>query len=127
MEGNRGIADADRQRVHGFLDREDVRAQLEELGVSSDEAHRRVAVLTDAEIAEINGRLDQLPAGGSFGGAVLGIALVLLLVLVITAHANAIPARSTLSRAAEGRSSRRTATPESSRLSRRLWGAPGLA
>ncbi len=84
LGSDRGATEPDRQRVHWFLDREDVRAQLMELGISSEEAHRRVAALTDAEIAEINGRLDRLPAGGSFVGAVLGFILVLFLVLVIT-------------------------------------------
>ena len=79
-----GDAAPHRQRVHRFLDRADVRSQLEELGISSDEAHRRVAALTNAEIAQINGRLDEVPAGGSFAGAVLGVILVVFLVLVIT-------------------------------------------
>ena len=72
-----GDAAPHRQRVHRFLDRADVRSQLEELGISSDEAHTRVAALTNAEIAQINGRLDQVSAGGSFAGAVLGVILVL--------------------------------------------------
>ena len=60
-----------------------MQAQLEEFGIPSDEAHSRVAALTDAEIAEINGRLDQLPAGGLVG-TLVGIILLLFLVLVIT-------------------------------------------
>jgi hypothetical protein len=84
MEAHRGGADPDRERVHAFLDREDVQAQFRDLGISSDEAHRRVAALSDSEIAAINGRLDQLPAGGSFVGVMVGIILVLFLVLVIT-------------------------------------------
>ncbi len=83
LGADREAGHPDRQRVHGFLDREDVQAQLEEFGIPSDEAHSRVAALTDAEIAEINGRLDQLPAGGLVG-TLVGIILVLFLVLVIT-------------------------------------------
>ena len=76
--------DAPRLRVQGFLERGDVQTQLEALGISPAEARSRVAGLTADEVAAINARLDELPAGGSFAGAVVGIILVLFLALLIT-------------------------------------------
>lgn len=72
----------DRARVVDFLLREDVRAQLVRLGVDADEAVARVAALSDAEVQQISGRLDTLPAG-QFLGVVLGVAVLIFLVLLL--------------------------------------------
>ena len=77
-------AAGDRARIFDFLAREDVRAQMIELGVDPAVAMARVAGLSDAEIRDIAGRIDQLPAGQDFFGAVLGTALVIFLVLLVT-------------------------------------------
>ena len=53
----------DRTQVRDFLAREDVQQQLTLLGVDPEEAASRVAGLSDAEIQQIAGRLDELPAG----------------------------------------------------------------
>ena len=80
----RVAAAADRARIFDFLARQDVRAKLTELGVDPAMAEARVAGLSDAEIRDITGRIDQLPAGQDVFGAILGTALVLFLVLLIT-------------------------------------------
>lgn len=72
---------AERQRIVELLERDDVRGQLAARGVGVDEAKARVAALTDAEAAEIAARIDALPAGGI---DVLGVALVVFLVLLLT-------------------------------------------
>ena len=77
-------AAGDRTRIYDFLAREDVRAQMIELGVDPAVAVARVAGLSDAEIRDIAGRIDRLPAGQDFFGAVLGTALVIFLVLLVT-------------------------------------------
>ena len=77
-------AAGDRTRIFDFLAREDVRAQMIELGVDPAVAVARVAGLSDAEIRDVAGRMDQLPAGQDFFGAVLGTALVIFLVLLVT-------------------------------------------
>ena len=82
MDG--GTSAYPRQRIQAFLQREDVRGYLEALGISPAEAQARVAALSDAEIATIEARLDALPAGGSFAGAVLGAILVVLFIVLIT-------------------------------------------
>lgn len=68
-----------RARVLSLLDRADVREQLQAKGVDADMAKARVASMTDAEVASINGKLDSLPAGGDIIGAIVFVFLVLLI------------------------------------------------
>jgi len=79
-----GAAEGERGRVAHVLAREDVRAQMVALGVDPVEAVNRVAGLSDAEVRQIAGHLDRLPAGQSAVGAVIGAALFIFLVLLIT-------------------------------------------
>jgi hypothetical protein len=74
----------DRERVLAFLDRADVRQQIVALGVDPAEAAARVAALSDAQVREIAGQLDQLPAGQSAVGVVVGAVLIIFLVLLVT-------------------------------------------
>ncbi len=67
-----------------FMLREDVQQQLTTLGVDPEEAARRVASLSDEEIRQIAGRLDELPAGQDGFSAVAGVILIIFLVLLIT-------------------------------------------
>ena len=75
---------AERARVLAFLDRAEVREQIVALGVDPNEAAARVRALSDAQVREIAGQLDQLPAGQSAVGAVLGVILIIFLVLLVT-------------------------------------------
>ncbi len=77
-------ADDDRARVIQFMAREDVRRQIEALGIDPDEAAQRTESLSDEEIQQIAGRLDELPAGQSAMVAVIVAALALFLLLVVT-------------------------------------------
>lgn len=77
-------AATDRERVHAILLREDVRQQLEALGVDRNEAIVRLASLTDQEVQQIAGRIDGLPAGQGVVTGVLIVAGAVLLALVIT-------------------------------------------
>jgi hypothetical protein len=68
-----------------MLDRADVRAKLEELGVESADVKARVAALTDAEAAQLARSIDNLPAGADGGvGAIVGALVLVFLVLLIT-------------------------------------------
>ncbi|MEE8293759.1 MAG: PA2779 family protein [Kiloniellales bacterium] len=73
----------DRSRAMDFMLREDVQQQLTILGVDPEEAARRVASLSDEEIQEIAGRLDELPAGEGLG-TIVGVILIIFLVLLVT-------------------------------------------
>ena len=72
------------ERISAFLERADVVAELEALGVSPDETRARIAALSDAELNRIAGKIDSLPAGEGILGAVLGAALIVFIVLLIT-------------------------------------------
>ena len=74
----------DRTRVMDFMLRENVQQQFTTLGVDPEEAVRRVASLSDEEIREIAGRLEELPAGEGGVGAIVGAILIIFLVLLIT-------------------------------------------
>lgn len=73
------VANADRTRVANFLEREDVRLQLEAQGVDPAQVKARVAALTDEEAAHLAAHMDEMPAGG-----VLGLILLVFVILLIT-------------------------------------------
>ncbi len=74
----------DRARVMDFMAREDVRQELQALGVDPDEAARRATTLSDDEIRQIAGRLDELPAGQEEGVIqVLGVTMVISLIILL--------------------------------------------
>jgi len=77
-------AAGDRAKVETFLAREDVQKQLTAMGIDPAEAESRVASLSDEEIQGIAGRLDELPAGEGAVGAIVGAALIVFLVLLVT-------------------------------------------
>jgi len=76
-------AASNRDRLAAVLLRDDVRQQMEALGVDREEAMARLASLSDREIQQIAGKLDELPAGQNFIAGVLIIAGAVLLALVI--------------------------------------------
>lgn len=76
--------DLNRDRLRSFLNRAEVRAQMEAWDVDSEMAKVRIESLTDEEVAEIVERLDQLPAGGDALGAILGAAVLIFLILLVT-------------------------------------------
>ena len=71
-------------RVIAFLDRQEVRDAFVKKGINPEQAKSRVASLTDQEISQICKTLDQLPAGGDGFGAVIGAAVLIFLVLLVT-------------------------------------------
>jgi hypothetical protein len=75
---------SDRARVESFLLRDDVQNQLILLGINPEEATSRVASLSDEEIQQIAGRLDELPAGEGGIGPVVGAIVLIFLVLLVT-------------------------------------------
>lgn len=77
------VADA-RLTVQNFMDRDDVRQQFEGLGVDPQEAEQRVAALSDAEVRDLAQKIETAPAGEGVVGALIGTALIVFLVLLIT-------------------------------------------
>ena len=77
--------EASRDRINAFLGRHDVQQVMVQRGVDAAEAQKRVASLSDSELAKISQAMDQLPAGGDGGvGTVIGAAVLIFLVLLIT-------------------------------------------
>lgn len=77
-------AEADRALVATFVARDDVRAQMRNMGVNPDEAAARVAVMSDVEIQRIATKIDEMPAGQSAVGAIVGAVVLIFVVLLIT-------------------------------------------
>jgi len=71
---------SNRATVSAFLARDDVRQAMQAQGVSSMAASERVAAMTDSEVAQLAGRVDQAPAGGE----VLGLIFTVFIVLLVT-------------------------------------------
>jgi hypothetical protein len=78
QEGHKSVS-----HLKELLAREDVRGQLVQMGIDPAVAEQRVATLTPAEIAQLQPRLDSLPAGGDGGGllVVVGVVFVILIIL----------------------------------------------
>lgn len=73
---------ADRDLLKDRLLRDDVKTELLSLGVSPDTVEDRINSLTVSELAEINGKLDTLPAGGD---ALTTIAVIILILILLEA------------------------------------------
>ena len=69
--------------VRAVMARHDVQQAMIRLGVDPVEADLRVAALSGPELAQLQGQLEQLPAGGSLL-ALIGAVFVVLLILELT-------------------------------------------
>ena len=76
--------DVTRSQLQDLLQRHDVQQSLKEHGIDVQEARARVMTLSDAELEQIQGRLDTLPAGEGAVGAIVGGAVFIFVVLLIT-------------------------------------------
>jgi len=84
------LAASERARVLAALERQDVQQDLADLGVDPQAARDRVLALSDAEVRQMAGNLDQLPAGGDALGVVVFI-FVLLLITDILGYTDIFP------------------------------------
>lgn len=73
--------------VAAVLARADVRAEFLNLGVAPSEVEARLAALSPAELQQLDGRLNALPAGGVLL-EILGVILVVLIVLEVLGVTN---------------------------------------
>lgn len=69
-----------RAQVNAFFARDDVRQALVAQGVDADAAVARVSAMSDVEVAQLAGRIDQAPAGGE----VLSLLFTVFIVLLVT-------------------------------------------
>lgn len=80
----RADIEADRARIAAFIARDDVRQEIERMGVSPIEASARVDGLSDSEVQTIAARMDSMPAGQGAFEAILGAVVLIFLVLLVT-------------------------------------------
>jgi len=71
---------AQRESVTEFLLRGDVQKELQAHGLAADQAVERVAAMSDTEVAQLAGRIDQAPAGGD----ILGVLFTVFIILLVT-------------------------------------------
>src|SRR4051812_7683153 len=78
-------APTERERVKGLLARPEVTKALADHGVAAADAAARVDAMTDEEVAQLAGKIDQLAAGGALSNdqLIIIILLVILLVLIL--------------------------------------------
>ncbi len=73
-----------RARVADFLAREEVKEIMIKQGIDTVEAQKRLASLSDAELTKIAESMNHLPAGGDGLGTLVGAAVFIFVVLLIT-------------------------------------------
>ena len=73
-----------RDHLKTLILRNDIKTALISQGIDPDEAKARVDNLSDSEVIEVVGKIEQLPAGGGVFGALIGAALIVFLVLLLT-------------------------------------------
>lgn len=76
-----------RQTVESFLSRQDVQRELVALGVNPADAQARVAAMSEAELAELAGRIESAPAGAGVV-EIVGVVFIVLIILELTGVTN---------------------------------------
>lgn len=77
-------AQEERAMVAAYMARDEVRQEFAAMGIEPAEAEARVAALSDSEVSRLASHLESEPAGESAVGAIVGAAVFVFLVLLIT-------------------------------------------
>jgi hypothetical protein len=86
QRGPQSQIEAERLKVQSFMDRAEVKDQLQALGVLESVSKVRVAAMTDEEVHTLAQKIDTMPAGGRGlrdSDLVVVLLLVILLILLI--------------------------------------------
>ena len=73
-----------RDHLKTLISRNDIKKTLISQGIDPDEAKVRVDSLSDSEVIDVADKIEQIPAGGGAFGAIIGAALIVFLVLLLT-------------------------------------------
>lgn len=76
-------AQDDRERVTALLERPEVRAEMQKMGIAPHEAAERVGAMSDEEVRQLAGRLDAAPAGGALSNQDLLLIIIIVLLIII--------------------------------------------
>ena len=80
----RSVTVSSKEKVIQFTAREDVAKILGQMDVDPKMIEARIASMTDEEISKIAYQIGTLPAGGSAVGSIVGAAVFIFIVLLIT-------------------------------------------
>jgi len=75
---------ADMSVVRNHLDRADVRAKMEEMGIEATAVDRRLARLNDRELHKLAADMQNAPAGGADAVWIVGAVFIVLIILELT-------------------------------------------
>ncbi|CUA98498.1 PA2779 family protein [Thiomonas bhubaneswarensis] len=73
----------DRQTLDSFMARADVQAKLEQMGLSQEVTQQRLAALSNAEVAQLAGQINSMPAAGALGFQEMVIILLVAILVVL--------------------------------------------
>lgn len=73
-----------KEKVIKFMAREDVMKTLAQMGVDQKMVETRVASMTDEEAEKISHQIQKMPAGGDAVVGLLGLAVLVFVILLIT-------------------------------------------
>jgi hypothetical protein len=73
----------DRAQVKDMLARPEVAREMQKMGIAPEKAAARVDAMTDAEVRQLAGRLDALPAGGTMSSEEWLLVIVVILLVII--------------------------------------------
>lgn len=73
----------ERARVKALIERPELAAELQKMGILPHEAAARVDAMNDAEVRQLAGRLDAVPAGGQVGDRTLLLILLIILLVIL--------------------------------------------
>lgn len=78
------VTASSKEKVIQFVARKDVAKTFEQMGVDPKMVEKRVASMTDDEASEIAYQIETLPAGGDGFSSLIGAAVFIFIVLLIT-------------------------------------------
>lgn len=76
-------AKQERDQLRTLVERPEIAAQLEKMGIAPDQAKARVDAMSDSEVHWLAGKLGSLPAGGALSNTDLLLVIIILLLLVL--------------------------------------------
>ncbi len=74
----------EREKIITFMESKVVQEKMIAMGVNPTEAIQRVATLSPKEVSRLSQEIDKAPAGADGVGAIIGAALLVFIILLIT-------------------------------------------
>ncbi len=78
-----GDRHSERQRVEAFLERKVVKDRLLDLGFTMHEVENKLSGLSESQVHDLAGRIEDVKVGGSAEGVIIGVLIVLFVIGVL--------------------------------------------